>query len=341
MHDAGEHDLDLNDALQRIIGHAGGSAGGGTDRTEKPSVVDAAALRMDEVVSEDAERIADGMPIGEVSRRLGVPMPTLRSWELRYGIPRGNRQSGRHRRYTADELHEMRLMRDQISRGQRASIAAESVRKLLDQPDRAAHYIAAILAAAERMDPTEIREHLAEARTELGLGGCLDDVLLPAMQQIGLWWQTGRCDIDQEHLATEAARSWLETLTAYAGPPTRTASIVLACGPTDLHTIGLEALCLLLRSRQWPCRQLGARISVDALAAAVQSSQASAVVIVSHLNTGRRRAVDALHGASALGVQVFYAGNAFTTPRSRRSLPGTYLGTRLQDAVEQIELHLG
>ena len=28
-----------------------------------------------------------GVPIKDVAQMLGVPMPTLRSWELRYGIP--------------------------------------------------------------------------------------------------------------------------------------------------------------------------------------------------------------------------------------------------------------
>jgi methanogenic corrinoid protein MtbC1 len=273
-----------------------------------------------------------GLPIAEVSRQLGVPMPTLRSWELRYQMPASVRGTGKHRRYTPAELHGLRLMRDQIARGTRASVAAETVRELLGLSGPAADYIADVLAAAERSDPVEVREHLSRAQAALGLTACLDDVLLPAMQQIGLWWQTGRCDVDQEHLTTEAARAWLETLTAYAPPPARPAPIVLACGPTDLHTIGLEALGILLRYQHWTCRQLGARTSVPALTAAIQATGAGAVVIVSHINTGRQRAIEALREANRRGTAVFYAGNAFTAPRSRRNLPGTYLGTRLQDA---------
>ena len=66
----------------------------------------------------------------------------------------------------------------------------------------------------------------------------------------------------------------------------RPASLVLACGPTDLHTIGLEALCVLLRYDGWSCRLLGARTSVPALAAAMHATGADAVVIVSHLTAG-------------------------------------------------------
>ena len=41
----------------------------------------------------------EGLSIGELARRTGVPAATLRSWEDRYGFPRPQRLSGGHRRY--------------------------------------------------------------------------------------------------------------------------------------------------------------------------------------------------------------------------------------------------
>jgi DICT domain-containing protein len=41
----------------------------------------------------------DGLSIGELARRTGVPAATLRSWEDRYGFPRPQRLNGGHRRY--------------------------------------------------------------------------------------------------------------------------------------------------------------------------------------------------------------------------------------------------
>jgi MerR family transcriptional regulator, light-induced transcriptional regulator len=281
-----------------------------------------------------------GVPIAEAARQLGVPMPTLRSWELRYNLPESARGVGKHRRYSPAELHALRLMRDEIARGKRASLAAQSVRDLLQRTGAASEFVSDLLAAAERCDPIAVREHLTRAQGTLGLATCLDDVLLPAMRQVGLWWQTGRCDVEQEHLATEASRAWLETLTAHAPAPARPTPIVLACGPTDLHTIGLEALGTLLRYQQWSVRLLGARTSVPALETAIHATRAGAAVIVSHLNSGRARAVQSLHAANVLGVEVFYAGNSFTSPRSRRNLPGVYLGTRLQGACELIDTTL-
>ncbi|MCW2522640.1 MAG: regulatory protein MerR, partial [Frankiales bacterium] len=219
---------------------------------------------------------------------------------------------GRHRSYTPAELHSLRLMRDEIARGKRASLAAASVRALLARHGPAAGFIAEILAASERSDPVALQQQLSQAQAVLGLGCCLDDVLLPAMAQIGVWWQSGRCGVAQEHLATEAARSWLDARLAHAPPPDRRPPVVLACGPTDLHTIGLESLGVLLRYRGSGCRLLGARTAVPALATAVRATAADAVVIVSHLGSGRARAIQSLRAAVELDVHVFYAGNAFT-----------------------------
>ncbi len=281
-----------------------------------------------------------GVPIAEASRLLRVPMPTLRSWELRYHIPESSREPGRHRRYSDQEMHTLRLMRDEIARGTRASMAAQAVRALLGIDGPAADLIRQFLDASTRKDTEDIRLALSRATKVLGLAGCIDEVLLPSMRQIGLWWEAGRCDLKQEHLTTEAARAWLDRSSAFAPVPTRRNPIVLACGPGDLHTIGIEALALLLRQEGWPCRILGAHTSTASLTTAAAATGAAGVVIVSHLPTGRRRALASITAVHELHIPVFYAGNAFSSARRRLQLPGTYLGNRLHDACVTINSSL-
>ncbi|SDP20043.1 B12 binding domain-containing protein [Nakamurella panacisegetis] len=295
----------------------------------------------DQLAAGEPEGVSSGaVSIAQASKLLRVPMPTLRSWELRYGIPESDRVSGKHRRYTAAEMHALRLMRDEIARGTRASLAARSVRALLGVEGPAGELIQSVLAASDRSDPKGIRNELSRAADLLGTGPAVDEVLLPAMRQIGQWWQTGRCDVDQEHLTTEAARSWLDKRMAFAPPPVMSNPLILACGPGDLHTIGLEALALLMRENGWPCRVLGARTSTDSLVTSARAAAAAGVVVVAHLPTGRRRALASIAAVHDLRIPVFYAGNAFSTPRSRAQLPGVYLGTRLQDAAALLADHL-
>jgi hypothetical protein len=199
-----------------------------------------------------------------------------------------------------------------------------------------AEFAARFLSAFLRDDPTAMRLALEQATAACGLGECLDDVLLPGMRAIGALWQTGRCSIEKERLATECARGWLQAHEVLVPAPDSGSPVVLACGPTDEHSLGLEALGILLRYQGQDCRLLGARVSTRTLATAIRASLPAAVVIVSHLRVNRNRAAESLRTAQGWVPELFYAGNAFATAELRRDLPGTYLGTRLQTASSLI-----
>jgi methylmalonyl-CoA mutase cobalamin-binding subunit len=204
-------------------------------------------------------------------------------------------------------------------------------------PDgRPAQFATRFLWAFLRDDPTAMRLELELATEACGLGVCLDDVLLPGMRTIGLLWQSGQCSIEKERLATECARAWLQSHEVLVPAPDRGPAVVLACGPTDEHSLGLEALGVLLRYGGQECRLLGARVSTRTLATAIRASLPAAVVIVSHLRVSRERAVESLRSAEGRVAELFYAGDAFATAELRRHLPGTYLGTRLQTAASLI-----
>jgi MerR family transcriptional regulator, light-induced transcriptional regulator len=283
-----------------------------------------------------AADLGAGPAIQQVARLLGVPAPTLRSWERRYGLPTTARSQGGHRRYSAEALTELRLMRDAIARGQRAADAARSVRLLLDRSAPAIGRVTEMIVAAQQMDAPEVGAVLDRANAAIGTAATIEEVLLPAMRQIGTLWETGHCDVGQEHLATGAARGWLSRLVHAAPAPTRSGALVLACGPRELHTLGLEALALLLAYEGHGCRVLGAQTPQEALVAAVALTGAAGVVVVSHLATRRRPAVEAICAVAATGCTVFYAGNAFRSPFSRKAVPGLYLGENLPFAAALI-----
>lgn len=279
---------------------------------------------------------ARGVPIADVCHALGVPMPTLRSWELRYAMPAIRHVHGKHRRYLPSEVHAIRLMRDEIARGQPAALAAATVRKMLGIGGPAGVFIHRLLEESERLDTRSMRTTLDQAAAALGLSDCIDDVLLPTMRQVGIWWEIGHCDIAQERSSTETVRSWLDRRIAFAPTPTMPRPVLLACGPKDWHTIGLECLATLLRDRGWSCRILGARVATPTIVTAATAADAVAVVVVSHLASGRRMAVESIQAIHRSGLPVFYAGHSFVTAKSRSGVPGGYLANRIQDACDQI-----
>ena len=278
------------------------------------------------------------MPIAAVSSLLGIPVPTIRSWERRYGFPVPSRTQGQHRRYTVEEVDQLRKLRDEITRGHPAREAVAIVRgeAMIGRPRVA--LLDRFLESAMRLDPAALREVLTEGTESLGVESTIRDVALPAMREMGSRWKAGVCDTAHEHLATEAVRVWLARQSVMAPPPFRPFPLVLACGPKDLHTIGLEAFGVVLARRGWSIRTLGPLTPVSSLVAAVRAAEARGAVVTSQRGVTRRSAVEAIAAVDALpGVEAFYAGAAFGPASARKDVPGTYLGDDVVEAAEILE----
>jgi methanogenic corrinoid protein MtbC1 len=275
----------------------------------------------------------ENLTIQQVSQLLDVPVPTIRSWERRYGVPLADRSKGGHRRYARAQFDQVRRMRDLVAGGRRAADAAALLKA--SHPTLPGPLINAFLLAARELSSDGIARALDAARETLGLDRAVDEVLLPAMREVGERWHLGRIDVSHEHLATTASQSWLAR-TQPTGPLRQQPPIILSCGPLDHHTLGLEAMGTLLRQRHWDCRMLGARTPTESLASAVAETDAAAVVLVCHLTAGRAAAIEALRSPQLRHRQIFYAGGAFVSPRARRQVPGHYLGTNLAEAAALI-----
>ena len=281
-------------------------------------------------------------PIAAVSELLDVPIPTIRSWERRYGFPTPARTQGKHRRYSVAEADQLRLLRDEIARGHPTREAVELVRRAFQQTVPRHELFERFLRQAMRLDPNGLRDTLMEAADTLGVEQAIHDVALPAMREMGSRWKAGVCDTAHEHLATEAVHAWFARLFAMTPPPYRPHPLVLACGPKDLHSLGLEAFGVILARRGWSVRSLGPLTPADALVVAARTVEARGVVVTSQRSVTRRAAVEALAAVDALpGVHAFYAGMAFAPVSARREVPGTYLGEDILEGASVLEHALG
>jgi DNA-binding transcriptional MerR regulator len=282
------------------------------------------------------DRTSD-VAIAAVSRALDIPVPTIRSWERRYGVPAPPRTDGLHRRYSRTEIDQLRQLRDLITRGFPAREAARRVRAG-GSTDGSREFIDGLIASALRLDTDGIRAALELAEERFGVEATLRDVALPSMREIGARWKAGVCSVEQEHLATHVVRTWCGRQVALMPPPTRPDPIVLSCGPKDQHTIGLEAFGVILGRRGWPCRVLGAITPTDALLGAVRDLDAAGAVVTAQRGVTRRAAIESIAAVDAVpGTRAFYAGDAFSAPSARRGVPGTYLGTDVVAAADVLE----
>jgi DNA-binding transcriptional MerR regulator len=67
------------------------------------------------------------MPIGEVARRTGMTVPTLRAWERRYGLLIPVRTAGGHRRYREEDVRRTLAVLELVRQGWAVGAAARQV----------------------------------------------------------------------------------------------------------------------------------------------------------------------------------------------------------------------
>jgi MerR family transcriptional regulator, light-induced transcriptional regulator len=282
---------------------------------------------------------AEGLSIGQVSELLGVPVPTLRSWQRRYGVAVPDRTSGGHRRYRTAEVQALRALTAAVSRGIAPSTAVQTLRRPAPEPGLPVELLSRMLERAAACDQPGLSAELDEAAAALGVEAAVDRLLVPLLRETGHRWEVGTVDVGVEHLTTAVARRWIALRTGRT--PLRDARpVLLAAGPGTAHSVALEAFGMLLDRRGWPTCQLGADTPVAALVSTARTTSSQAAVVTAQQLSRSRGAVEALVALSKVCGELFYAGAAFDSHRRRRDVPGTYLGTDLPAAADTVAARL-
>lgn len=230
-----------------------------------------------------------GLSAGEVARRLGIAVTTVRTWDRRYGLGPSSRAPGRHRRYSHSDLARLELMRQLTIDGVTTAEAARIARELRDpgQPAEAAadgdgarptgpRAALSLRRAALALDPAAL-DRLARLAVADGVVRAWITAFVPALRDIGRRYSRSRY-IAAEHLLSAAISA---ALAGVPRPPVRP-STLLACAPAELHTLPLEALAAALAERDRASRMLGARVPASALQDAIVRTGPTAVVLWAH-----------------------------------------------------------
>lgn len=248
----------------------------------------------------------DALSAGVVARRLGVAVTTLRTWHQRYGLGPSQHVPGQHRRYTADDLSRLEVMRRLTAEGVTPADAARWARNALDVPEaeprpaaperptavrdgggfaipvgRAGRAARGLARAAMRLDAPTMRETIEQSVDAEGVVATWDLVLCPVLAGIGERHAATARLIEVEHLLSRCVS---EVLGAVPRPPARTdpPRILLACADEEQHSLPLEALAAALAQAGVASRMLGARVPPAALSDAVTRTGPATVVLWSH-----------------------------------------------------------
>ncbi|MGW6564799.1 MerR family transcriptional regulator [Streptomyces sp. NPDC054975] len=284
-----------------------------------------------------------GITTGAVARRLGVSPTTVRSWDQRYGIGPAVREAGRHRRWTAADITMLEQMCRLTASGVPPGEAARAVRAAVHDGDGAKavrtegrqalaeveaapspkrpssghqpgsglplgdvrHECRGLARAAVRLDGPAMDTLLHQVIGDHGLVAAWEEVMAPTLHAVGRKWESS----DDRYVEVEHLLSWHVSTAlrraAVTGPAVsdRTPPVLLACVPTEFHTLPLEALAAGLAERGLPTRMFGGAVPAEALNAAVLRCGPAAVVLWSQARSTAAHALARHVAETTFGIR--------------------------------------
>lgn len=226
--------------------------------------------------------------IGEVSRRTGVAVPTLRAWERRYGLLQPERTEGGHRLYRDTDVERVRSMSRLLDGGWSAAAAAREVlrspatvthlRPVPGSGSAAARLVERLSASVDAFDAAAADRLVDDVLARFEIPAALDEVLLPVLRHVGDGWQDDPRVIAREHFATNTLRPRLQRLLRTS---VRTAggSILAAAPEHEEHDLGLLAAAAVAAEAGWRVHYLGPRTPLDALERAAAELDPDVVLV--------------------------------------------------------------
>jgi MerR family transcriptional regulator, light-induced transcriptional regulator len=210
---------------------------------------------------------------------VGVSPELLRAWERRYGLLQPIRSDVGFRLYTTADADRVARMRRALDDG---LSAGEAARRALAQPYPGGRLLddarRCLLAAVRSYDESALHRVLDEALAGFALATVLQELILPALREVGDAWERGELEIGQEHFATNLVRERLLALARLWGQGGGPLAI-LACPPGERHDIGLIAFGLVLRTHGWRILFLGPDTPLATLGKAVSTTNPRLVVV--------------------------------------------------------------
>jgi methanogenic corrinoid protein MtbC1 len=239
--------------------------------------------------------------------RLQPAHPDVTHSSLRFlereGLIASSRTPGGHRLYSEAVIDRI----DRIKTWQRQGMSLESIRLRLAEYDAlpspqeiSARFLRQVL---QRDLDAATRTILAADDAGLPLAVTFNDVLRPALVQVGHKWESGELLVAQEKEISEISRDLVAELTLRHHQIDARGPLVLAgCVEGERHELGLRMIAGLLRAESFQIRYLGADVATRFLLDAARMRRPAAILLSVTLESnlhGVRDAVETLRAGLA------------------------------------------
>lgn len=244
--------------------------------------------------------------IGKLAKATGFSVERLRMWELRYGAPQGERLPSGHRRFHAEEVERLHLVRECIARGLRprqvVALSRELLLARLDQSGGAAPALAqgarllrpwsplAWVAAATRLDEAYLDRQFYEQWMDLGSLRFLHERAEPFIHALGDEWQKGELCVAEEHFGSEKLGDFLSGIWRRLNEHNSRGPVLLTTLPGDAHRLGLQMAALVSAMAGLKVVYLGPNTPMAELAELVRRTSAQGLFFSVALGTDQAQA---------------------------------------------------
>ena len=260
----------------------------------------------------------------EVARLCRVSDASVKRWE-NAGLLKSERTSGGHRRFRAEEIirfqREQRLGLKQCHGDE--SVTMASTRRRDDKIFSSSEYFQALVAGCEEaVANILINAHFdGKSLTEI-----FDELVCPAMCQIGELWFKGEISITQEHLATRAVSNALYKLRHTLPVPKMTDKLAMCCAVEgDFHELPTHLAQMTFENEGWEVMNFGANTPLYSLAEEVLQHSPDIICIsatiigdVERLSRDYKTFIEQIAKSK---IPILLGGKAFKDEQIRRRFP--------------------
>jgi len=271
----------------------------------------------------------------EAARILGASEASIKRWADRGLLP-SQRTAGGHRRFRPEDVASFRHENSRESAHEATAdsfalplpehaLTTATPSLQIDESDEVT--VEALFDALTGEQPAEVsallfKSYLHGAR----LTFIFDELLAPAMRKIGDLWRQGTLTVAEEHLATRAAISAVQTLSRVMERREAGHSLAICCSvEDDFHELPIHCAELLLKTEGWEVVNLGTSTPFYALSETVSRLNPRllcvAATMLSHLDRAAREYRELRAATERAGTSIVLGGAGFAHHDLRHRFP--------------------
>jgi DNA-binding transcriptional MerR regulator/methylmalonyl-CoA mutase cobalamin-binding subunit len=284
------------------------------------------------------------IPIRTVCALTGVNPITLRAWERRYGLLQPQRTPSGQRLYTDADVERIRkvlaLTRDGVAIGQAKQALDAETPISSPAPDKGPWpgYRRRFATAIAAFDESALEAIYDEALALHSVNTVDRMLLLPMLADLGMRWDKVTGGVAEEHFFSAYLRNKIGARFHHRRAREVGPKILLACGPGELHEIGLLLFALAAHEVGFRVVLLGANVPLRETAAAAHRTRCDAVVISSTMDGGAPQFFADLSAlVSATKRPVFVGGRtALVREREIQAAGAVSLANSIESALRRV-----